>query len=165
MKLQDLRPPKKKKPLRGTCIVILPGQYYDEETGLHYNYFRYYDPTSGRYLRADPIGLDGGINLYAYVLNNPVNESDIYGLVVNGCGPNDWREKLVPNKPLLLIDFTSACNAHDKCYSTCGKSQAECDKAFYDDLGAICFNKYGVLSVDPSHKNPMFDVCLSFCSL
>ena len=49
-----------------------PGQVFDEETELHYNYFRYYDPTNGRYLRADPIGLAGGINLYSYVFNNPV---------------------------------------------------------------------------------------------
>jgi RHS repeat-associated protein len=41
-----------------------PGQYYDTETGLHYNYFRYYIPQTGRYITPDPIGLEGGVNLF-----------------------------------------------------------------------------------------------------
>jgi RHS repeat-associated protein len=57
-----------------------PGQYYDQETGLHYNYYRYYDPKTGRYLTPDPIGLRGGINLFLYVQNNPVAASDALGL-------------------------------------------------------------------------------------
>lgn len=58
----------------------LPGQIYDEESGLHYNYFRDYYPGIGRYIESDPIGLDGGINLYVYSLNNPVNFYDHRGL-------------------------------------------------------------------------------------
>ena len=58
----------------------MPGQYHDAETGLHYNNFRYYDPELGRYLTPDPIGLEGGINLYAYSENNPVNGIDPWGL-------------------------------------------------------------------------------------
>jgi RHS repeat-associated protein len=45
------------------------GQYFDDETGLHYNTFRYYDPQVGRFITQDPIGLDGGMNLYRYVPN------------------------------------------------------------------------------------------------
>ncbi len=47
----------------------LPGQYYDEETGLHYNLFRYYAPECGRFISQDPISIRGGLNLYAYAPN------------------------------------------------------------------------------------------------
>jgi RHS repeat-associated protein len=57
----------------------LPGQQYDEETGLHYNRHRYYDPHQGRYITQDPIGLRGGWNAYAYPLD-PVSEIDPQGL-------------------------------------------------------------------------------------
>jgi RHS repeat-associated protein len=68
-----------------TLNVRFPGQYYDNETGLHYNYFRYYDPSTGRYLTADPIGQNGGLNSYSYTENNPVNYTDRYGLETNIC--------------------------------------------------------------------------------
>lgn len=57
-----------------------PGQQYDAFGGRHYNHYRDYDPTTGRYVQSDPIGLDGGVNTYAYVLDDPVNFADPYGL-------------------------------------------------------------------------------------
>jgi RHS repeat-associated protein len=58
----------------------LPGQIYDEETGLHYNYLRDYDPELGRYTTPDPLGLAGGMNPYSYVSNNPLTSIDPLGL-------------------------------------------------------------------------------------
>ena len=65
-----------------TSNLRFPGQYYDEETGLHYNCFRDYKPMIGRYVEADPVGIKRGANhLYVYVNNNPIRFRDPLGLI------------------------------------------------------------------------------------
>lgn len=59
--------------------IRFPGHYCDEETGLHYNRFRYYGPELGRYLQADPLGIEGDVNAYCYG-TNPLTTVDIDGL-------------------------------------------------------------------------------------
>ena len=63
-----------------------PGQYYDAETGTHYNFHRDYKPNAGRYVQSDPIGLEGGINLFSYAKNNSLINTDSLGLLVKWSG-------------------------------------------------------------------------------
>ncbi|HFJ3813202.1 TPA: RHS repeat-associated core domain-containing protein [Salmonella enterica] len=74
----------------------LPGQYFDDETGLHYNLFRYYAPECGRFVSQDPIGLRGGLNLYQYA-PNPLKYIDPLGLtatVGRWMGPAEYQQML-----------------------------------------------------------------------
>ncbi|MCO6526171.1 RHS repeat-associated core domain-containing protein [Snodgrassella sp.] len=63
-----------------TLNLRQPGQYYDQESGLYYNLARHYNPQTGRYIEADPLGVMGGLNLYGYANANPLMYVDPYGL-------------------------------------------------------------------------------------
>ena len=76
-----------------------PGQYFDAETGLHYNYFRDYDPSTGRYIESDPIGLDGGLNTYLYAESNPLLLVDPYGLL------SSKKKDLLGGPPPCVDDY------------------------------------------------------------
>ncbi|EOU0087080.1 RHS repeat-associated core domain-containing protein, partial [Escherichia coli] len=79
-------------------LIRLPGQQYDEESGLYYNRHRYYDPLQGRYITQDPIGLKGGWNFYQYPLN-PVQYIDSMGLASKYGHLNNGGYGARPNKP------------------------------------------------------------------
>jgi RHS repeat-associated protein len=78
------------------------GQWENVETDYFYNYFRDYDPTLGRYLQSDPIGLNAGVNTYTYVLNDPINGIDPFGLYVV-YGSNVSKENISNINALLEI--------------------------------------------------------------
>ncbi|HAT2611331.1 TPA: RHS repeat protein [Kluyvera intermedia] len=111
--------------------ICLPGQQYDEETGLHYNRHRYYNPRQGRYITQDPIGLKGGLNPYIYPLN-PVTNIDPLGLssfisnmgygvsersslglhmCENGASPEDIANAMSPPPPRPIA--TGECRASE----------------------------------------------------
>jgi RHS repeat-associated protein len=87
----------------GRCVVEVghgfhqplrwPGHYFDGETGLHCNRFRYYSPELGRYLESDPLGLAGGLNVYAYAGGNPVRRVDVRGLDCPDCEADAKKNK------------------------------------------------------------------------
>jgi RHS repeat-associated protein len=141
----------------------LPGQYFDTETGLHYNYFRDYDPGLGIYKQSDLIGLRGGLNTYAYVASAPLSWSDNFGLAGEGggfstrygnwCGKN-WSGgqagRLIPQNPAGPIDSVDeCCMAHDYCWAkyecdSCSlraakakEGKAQCDRVLVNCLDAL----------------------------
>jgi RHS repeat-associated protein len=137
------------------------GQYYDQETGLHYNYWRYYDPSLGRYLRADPSHLKQAkeiaipylihsvlrtpqdLHAYVFVSNNPVNYQDQFGLDrYNPCQNLPWLAKKVCRK---YVDWgcsgtrNVACCEAEKTECT---GNIECDDPEYEKKMADCFAEY-----------------------
>ena len=78
----------------GTNITLrFPGQWFQSEAGLHQNWMRDYDPTLGRYIQADPVGLVDGASVYGYALQNPGRYTDPTGLIIPqavSCLVNPW---------------------------------------------------------------------------
>ncbi|MBI2311142.1 MAG: hypothetical protein HYU77_01375 [Betaproteobacteria bacterium] len=94
-----------------------PGQYFDRETGLHYNYYRdCYDPATGRYCQPDPIGLEGGLNLYLYVRGQPLGYVDPLGL----CDPDDYVCQAAVGQTSLPIPGVGALPSGFRWYGNWG---------------------------------------------
>ncbi|WP_041245337.1 phospholipase A2 [Geotalea uraniireducens] len=116
------------------------GREWDKETGLYFYRARYYDPMEGRFISKDPVGFKGGINIYAYVSNNVVNDTDPSGLYPGPCG-NDSHQ-WVPDSPWGFCDFSGPCQRHDDCYGCSGKRQgktkSQCDRDFLNNMLNTC---------------------------
>jgi RHS repeat-associated protein len=114
------------------------GQYYDAETGLHYNYYRYYDPQSGRYITSDPIGLEGGLNTYSYVGNNPVFDIDPLGLSATLLGPICGGSGCHFPPPSPPIDPTIT----DPLYNESGSAAGPAPHSHADETAALRVQPY-----------------------
>jgi RHS repeat-associated protein len=125
----------------------LPGQYFDKETNLHYNYFRDYDPASGRYVQSDPIGLGGDINPYSYVASNPLYMGDPLGLFkVNAPAPSN----LTPYQRKEWERMVWALNFYGD------RVQQQINIACAEDRAVLQghFDKW-VVSIDPNFFDPL----------
>ncbi|HHJ16880.1 MAG TPA: hypothetical protein ENJ80_09305 [Gammaproteobacteria bacterium] len=125
-----------------TLNIRFPGQYEDVETGLYYNYFRYYDPGTGRYITSDPMGLRGGLNLYIYAIGNPTRFIDPFGLICSSFDAEGFEscsnfiEELFPDASLPGDDLR--CKGGD--LSACAR-----DNSLFRGIGnTIC----GVINTD-----------------
>ncbi|MDQ1812798.1 RHS repeat-associated core domain-containing protein [Massilia sp. CCM 9210] len=92
-----------------TFNLRMPGQYYDRATNLFYNYYRDYDPQTGRYVQSDPIGQDGGINTYIYVEGNPLSYVDPLGLATEYCGTISYPGRPGGATPCRPKERTRVC--------------------------------------------------------
>ncbi|ABC27381.1 Rhs family protein [Hahella chejuensis KCTC 2396] len=133
------------------------GQYYDEETGFHYNRHRYYDPQSGRFINQAPIGLLGGANAYQYA-PNPVGWVDPFGLTAKKESPKRQFDAIAATSMDVLnypARTPAALAAADKVIEMMDKAQIGRKKERM--IGAIV-HKDGTVSVAISGNPEQVDL-------
>lgn len=123
------------------------GREWDKETGLYYYRARYNDPMEGRFVSKDPIGFNGGINLYNYVDSNPINYADPFGLMSFNCG-SGFQSLIIPDSWFGKYSFSNACQSHDKCYETPNKPKKGCDDNFDKDMKDECIKLSGLWKIN-----------------
>ena len=118
-----------------TFNLRYPGQYFDQETGLHYNYHRSYSTTLGRYTQSDPIGLDGGWNRFGYAEQNPLEFTDPLGLDAR-CGGGKTAVATSQSGVYKCVDDGSDSNAKVCATAECaaGLLPAICDNRTIDEI-------------------------------
>jgi RHS repeat-associated protein len=129
------------------CNLGFQGKYFDLESGLYYFYNRYYNPANGRFINEDPIGLDGGLNMYDFVKNDPLNYIDPFGLLkckaagskvyrisvdVYSYKINKLKPRIKPVTNLVLFNWKVLANIH---------AQLECRLICTDDCGKTTIKK------------------------
>jgi RHS repeat-associated protein len=134
-----------------SCELRFAGQWFDAESGLHYNYNRYYDPNSGQYLSQDPIGLAGGFRTQAYVAD-PVHWVDPLGLapcVGNAAGKNVTQLPQLKGKTPTEIGKILTENG----YTRRNPANIKNERWVHPDGSEVQIHKYGSPSVHKSGDN------------
>ena len=145
-----------------TNNLRFPGQYFDAETGLHYNWHRYYDPAIGRYLRTDPIGFEGSdVNWYRYAQENPIRMIDPFGLTdyneIEGDKEGPEGDNLIYSCNCGWIDWTHADPGILNQMWNNSWALAEYQKNMFAPLeqfsvgphGELILHKFGILAGSP----------------
>ena len=127
-----------------TNNLRFPGQYWDEETGLHYNHFRYYDPSMGRYITSDRIGLGDGPNTYLYAQANPLKYTD----------PTGEAAQAIPQA--IFIGGVTICTRFPKACARILVSAGKSIVGAFSDTNEVASSE--VCPVEPNGEDPCAEI-------